>query len=110
MKGMTDDKTMQVEHKLTLAEVVPLLIQDGLLATDQAPQVDGERLRTLSAHPLVWLAQRDLRQPNGSPLDLQALTQWLAVHAGLPYFAIDPLKLDVDSVTSIDPLARRAIP
>jgi general secretion pathway protein E len=87
------------EHRLTLAEVVPLLVRDGLLAPDQAPAVDGARLQSLSVHPLVWLAQRQLLQPNGAALDLVVLTQWLAGHAGLPYYAIDPLKLDVDQVT-----------
>jgi len=87
------------EHRLTLAEVVPLLVRDGLLAVDEAPAVDGSRLQSLSMHPLAWLAQRELRQPNGAPLDLASMTQWLAVHAGLPYVSIDPLKLDVDQVT-----------
>ncbi|MCB1772185.1 MAG: Flp pilus assembly complex ATPase component TadA, partial [Gammaproteobacteria bacterium] len=87
------------EHRLTLAEVVPLLVRDGLLAADQAPAVDGSRLQSLATHPLVWLAQRQLPQPNGAPLDLATMTQWLAGHVGLPYFAIDPLKLDVDRVT-----------
>ena len=87
------------EHRLTLAEVVPLLIRDGLLAADQAPAVDGSRLQSLSVHPLIWLAQRELLQPNGVPLDLASMTQWLAGHVGLPYFPIDPLKLDVDRVT-----------
>jgi general secretion pathway protein E len=32
------------------------------------------------------------------PLDIEALTQWLAQRAGLEYLRIDPLKVDVAKV------------
>jgi general secretion pathway protein E len=87
------------EHRLTLAEVVPLLIEDGLLDPEQAPAVDGVFMQSLSVHPLTWLAQRELPRPGGAPLDLVTLTRWLADRSGLPYLTVDPLRLDVDEVT-----------
>src|SRR3546814_18768106 len=37
----------------------------------------------------------------GRPLSLEALTEWLAGHAGLPYLKIDPMKINVASVTQV---------
>jgi general secretion pathway protein E len=50
-------------------------------------------------HPLVRLAAVAMtRESDGKPLDLEALTQWLAGRAGLTYLRIDPLKVDVGKV------------
>ncbi|WP_040260233.1 GspE/PulE family protein [Pseudomonas massiliensis] len=55
-----------------------------------------------SLHPLERLAAlrlEDLRAP-GCHLSLDALCAWLAAEVGLPYFRLDPLKLDRQLVTS----------
>ena len=52
-------------------------------------------------HPLVRLAHAGLTRSNGKPLDIDALTEWLAVFAKLPYLRIDPLKVDVGRVADI---------
>ena len=41
------------------------------------------------------------RVSNGKPLDIDALTEWLASYAKLPYLRIDPLKVDVGRVADI---------
>jgi general secretion pathway protein E len=58
-------------------------------------------------HPLVIAAAQDWSDPRaeGRKLSLEALTEWLAHRAHLPYLRIDPLKLDVAHITGIVPYA-----
>jgi general secretion pathway protein E len=79
------------------------LLQDKLLSAD-----DEQRTRKRfgagdsAQHALVRLAGAGLvDRRSGKPLDVEALTQWLAARAKLPYLRIDPLKVDVGRVTEI---------
>ncbi|MBU0499244.1 MAG: GspE/PulE family protein [Gammaproteobacteria bacterium] len=67
----------------------------------------GAQAARSGIHPLVWLAERRLKNPANpaEELTLERLSRWLAVHVGLPYFHIDPLKIDVESVTSVISIA-----
>ena len=50
-------------------------------------------------HPLVRLASVGvLRASNGQPMEIEALTQYLAQRSGLEYLRIDPLRVDVGRV------------
>ena len=62
------------------------------------PKKDGA-----SPHPLVVAAAQDWpdRRIEGRKLSLEVLTQWLAHRARLPYVRIDPLKLEVASMTEV---------
>ena len=54
-------------------------------------------------HPLEFLAAQsmdDLSRP-GRKLDLDSLTRWLAEYSGQPFYRIDPLKVDVASITPL---------
>ncbi|KTS78494.1 type II secretion system protein E [Pseudomonas oryzihabitans] len=54
-------------------------------------------------HPLEFLAAQnvdDLARP-GRKLDLDSLTRWLAEYSGQPFYRIDPLKVDVASITPL---------
>jgi general secretion pathway protein E len=69
---------------------------------------DAERTRKRfgagdsAQHPLVRLAAAGLvRRGNGKPLDIEALTEWLAGRCGLAYVRIDPLKVDVGRVADV---------
>ncbi|MCP5300971.1 MAG: type II/IV secretion system protein [Chromatiaceae bacterium] len=90
------------DRRLTLAEVIPGLVADGLLDQAQAPEIleTWSRQSAQTAdHPFLWLAARALTQPDGRLLDMGTLGRWLAGHCGLPYVTIDPLRIDVDVVT-----------
>jgi general secretion pathway protein E len=54
-------------------------------------------------HPLVVVSAQDWpdRRIEGRKLSLEVLTQWLAHRARLPYVRIDPLKLDVATMTEV---------
>ena len=93
------------EHKLALPEVLDWLVEDGILAGDKAQLLRelADRGAYKSQHPLSILGKRgwtDARPPH-APLTVESLSVWLAARAGLAYFKIDPLKLDVQRITSV---------
>ena len=92
------------EHKLTLSEVLGTLVEDGMVGQADADALIAERrLSRNDAHPLVAVASQNWKSllPPHKLLHLEALTEWLAGHAGLEYFHIDPLKIDFSAVTDI---------
>ncbi|MGH8722634.1 MAG: hypothetical protein ACREU4_11655, partial [Burkholderiales bacterium] len=69
------------EHRLTLAEIVDWLVEDGVVARASAEALKKERRYWRGAqHPFTLLAEagwKDLRAPH-KPLTLDALAEWLA--------------------------------
>ncbi len=92
--------------RLELDETLMALVQDGLLAAEDARRIRADSRSTkdkLALHPLVLVANLkpiDQRNP-GKPLGLELLTQWLAEKSDLPYLRIDPMKIDVKAVTQV---------
>jgi general secretion pathway protein E len=92
--------------RLELDDLLAALVVDGYLHAEDAKQVRmGARAgrSTVELHPLVLIANAKLinqRDP-GRPLRLEALTEWLAGHAGLSYLKIDPMKINAASVTQV---------
>jgi general secretion pathway protein E len=94
----------QMNRKLDVAEILNWLEQDGMVDTENA-----RMLHTLAASdafkgqdPLEVIADRnwtDLKK--STPLTLDALAEWLAGRVNLPYFKIDPLKINVTSITGV---------
>jgi general secretion pathway protein E len=94
---------------LTWAWLLEELVKSELI-TDRAasqavvppPSKDGAQ-----QHPLVVAAAQDWpdRRTDGRKLTLEILTQWLAHRVRLPYVRIDPLALDVASITDVVPYA-----
>lgn len=92
------------EHRLTVPEVLGMLVEDGLVEQAEADALIAEvRLRRLSAHPLAIIAEQKWKslQPPFRPLTLEELGEWFAARVGLEYFHIDPLKVDFTSVTDV---------
>jgi general secretion pathway protein E len=98
-------KAEKAEHKLGLTEVLKALVADGLVtrAAAQAFLIPARTAGRSDVHPLVRLAEQKWKsaRPPHKPLGLEALTQWLAEWSGLPYYHIDPLKIDVAAVTGV---------
>ena len=95
-----------LHRKLDLDETLAALVADSVLTEADAKRVRVD-IRTARGrnelHPLVLVANlklADQRKPD-RPLSLEMLTQWLAEKAGLPYLKIDPMKIDVASVTQV---------
>jgi general secretion pathway protein E len=93
-------------NRLQLDDVLAALVVDGYVLADDAKQVRmGTRAgrSTVELNPLVLIANAKLPSQHepGRPLSLEALTEWLAHHAGLPYLKIDPMKINVAAVTQV---------
>jgi general secretion pathway protein E len=92
------------EHRLTLAEVLGWLVDDGRVTSAQADLLIKEsRLKRLVAHPLVIVADQKWKseQEPHRPLTLEELGEWMAGRVGLTYHHIDPLKVDFTAVTEV---------
>lgn len=85
------------EHKLKLAEVLDMLVADGMVNKEDADALFNERhVRRHDDHPLAVIAGKAWRSllPPQRILTLDTLTEWLAKKVGLEYLHIDPLKID----------------
>jgi len=92
------------EHRLTVPEVLGMLVSDGMVEQAEADALIAEvRLKRLTAHPLCIVADQKWksRQAPFRPLTLEDLGEWFANRVGLEYFHIDPLKVDFTSVTDV---------
>ena len=92
------------EHRLSVAEVLGLLVGDGLVDKAEADAVIAEsRLRRQAVHPLIVIAENKVKalQPPHRALTLDDLGEWLASRVDLEYFHIDPLKIDFTAVTDV---------
>ena len=93
------------ERRLALAEVVNALIADGLVPREEAERLAADRRshKAGALHPLVVIADQKWRAAEAPHrlLTLEALTEWYAGKAGLPYFHVDPLKINFSAVTEI---------
>ena len=93
------------EHRLDLEEVLQALVSDGVIDDQQLQRarVGLTSKRREDEHPLEIVADQGLRSATQPPypLTLEQLTRWLAEATGHEYFRIDPLKVDVESVTGL---------
>lgn len=90
---------------LDLNDLLRDLVAQEFIDQNSAEQALTQRRRAanLQLHPLEFIAAQqldDLKRP-GRKLDLETLTAWLAAQSGQPYLRIDPLKIQVASVTPL---------
>ncbi len=81
-------------------KLVEWLGEDGVISEAEGARTIARCSQVQSAQPpLIRLASVSMtRISDGKPLDIETMTQWLAVRAGLHYLRIDPLKVDVGKV------------
>lgn len=105
MLDQTMKKAGGPSRRLTLAEVVDGLRSDAMISTEDADQINATlKLREKSGlHPLIVISNQhfDNLKTGKGKLTLEVLTVWFADHIGLPYMRIDPLKIDVPTVTQV---------
>ena len=93
------------QHRLRLEQVLAALEAEQLIDPIQSKRILSESSgsQKIEIHPLVSVANRELTVPNRpqQPLDLELLTRWLARHAGLSYFRVDPMHADVEAITRL---------
>ncbi len=82
-------------EKLRVATMLEPLVGDGLMRSEDALLISSQASVSTAQHALVSLAQRKLTSPaTGRALDLDTLTEWAAKRCQLPFFRIDPLKVN----------------
>ena len=90
--------------RLTLGDVLRMLVNDGQVDKVQAEKLYKDRkLDTSKLHPLVVIAEQkwaSLKPPH-KQFSAEGLSRWLATHAGLDFYHIDPLKLDFGSAAKL---------
>jgi general secretion pathway protein E len=89
--------------RVSLSVLVPRLVEDGLLAREDADRIFAIPDRERHGHPIALVAEMNFRSPDVERrlLDIESLTQWLAEEAGLPYQHVDPLKVDFTRVVDV---------
>lgn len=92
------------EHKITIGEILRLLVHDGMVPKEEAELLyHDQRQVNSSMHPLVILGNqkwKSMRSPHRA-LTVEMLTEWLAAKVGLEYFHIDPLQLNFGAIASV---------
>src|SRR6185437_11659608 len=97
--------TSRVDRKLQLREVLDWLVEDGLAAPEAAAKLlqDARFARGGSRHPVIVISEarwRSLKAPQPA-LTPEVLTEWLAGRVKMPFYHIDPLKIDLKAVTQV---------
>lgn len=96
-----DTKT---DSSLKLDNVLKDLVADGMVAAEEATKLlEVRRSIRTDTHPLIVIADqkwKNLKSPH-KLLHIEMLTEWLADKVGIPYFHIDPLKIDFSAVTTV---------
>ena len=89
--------------QLTLESLLLQLLQEGLIDINQQSEIRLKSSRFVGAHPITKIGELALTAHNNPSLKLSSeyLTEWYAEKVGIPYFRIDPLKIDVDKVSSV---------
>jgi general secretion pathway protein E len=92
-----------VHGPLHWRQLVDWLSEDGVISAEEARRTTARCAQAESAqHPLVRLAAVAMaRASDGKPLDIEALTQYVAQRAQLEYLRIDPLRVDVGKVSDV---------
>ena len=90
-------------QRLAWRDLLRWLSEDGLVDAATVAETEARFAAGDSAlHPLVRLGRAGLhRADNRRSLDTEALTEWLATRAKLPYLRIDPLKVEVGRVADV---------
>jgi general secretion pathway protein E len=93
------------ETKLDLGYILDLLEKDGLINKKHRTQLSNisTEQAKIQIHPLITIAEQGWQSTTkpAYPLSLETLTKWLAEKVNQPYLRIDPLKIDVQKITSV---------
>ncbi|GJM05268.1 MAG: secretion pathway ATPase [marine bacterium B5-7] len=99
------NKAAASETKLALGYILDLLEKDDLINKQQRIQLSNisAEQANLKIHPLITIAEQGWQTSSkpSYPLSPETLTKWLAGKVNQPYLRIDPLKIDIQKITSV---------
>ena len=90
--------------KLTHKAILKALFKDQLISSDEAKRIDANlnQPQTKVLHPLVGIARNlPTHAQTKNKMSLDDLSEWFAESLDLSYFHIDPLKINIASVTQV---------
>jgi general secretion pathway protein E len=97
--------TSRVDRKLQMREVLDWMVADGLIDAEVANKLLHESRfgRGGTRHPILVISEANLRslKAPGPQLSADLLTEWLAGRVRMPFYHIDPLKIDLKAVTQV---------
>ncbi|MFO1325101.1 MAG: GspE/PulE family protein [Burkholderiales bacterium] len=90
----------QPDRRLRLEDILKLMVADGLVGATEADALSRTRTKQYE-HPLELIAAQRWKsaKPPHKLMILESLVEWLAGKLKVPYFHIDPLKIDLGGVT-----------
>ena len=93
--------TTPQDRRLHLDDILKLMLADGLVPAPDAEVLARSRTHRFE-HPLQAIADRKWKSAKAPHrlMTLEWLVEWLAGKLGIPYFHIDPLKIDLGAVTA----------
>jgi general secretion pathway protein E len=88
------------DRRLRLDDILKLMVMDGLVGQPEAEHLGRSRTKQYD-HPLELVAAQKWKsaKPPHKLMTLEWLVEWLAGRLKVPYFHIDPLKIDLQAVT-----------
>ena len=92
------------DRRLVLKEVLEWLVQDGRVAKEDAERLLANyRTQRQGRHPVTVITEARLRSavPPHGPLNAEMLVAWLGARLHIPFYHIDPLKIDLRAVTDV---------
>lgn len=91
------------DNKLNIRQVLDWLKQDGLVSDADYEKCLYYGTNSKHKHPLNVLVDCEITDPTqfNKRFTMEELTRWLAKKVNLPYYYIDPLKIDVAAVTLV---------
>src|SRR6185369_11346457 len=96
-------KTSTTDRKLHLREVLDWMVEDQMLAAPEASRILEEARSALrqTRHPALTIGEARLKmaKPPHTQITPVVVMEWLAGRLKMPFFHIDPLKIDLNAVT-----------
>src|SRR3982750_1543248 len=108
--------TRSTDRKLHLREVLEWMVEDGVLESTVASKLlqDARSALRQTRHPAITIGEANVRgaKPPHHPFTAQTATEYIAGRVKMPFYHIDPLKIDLNAVTRVmssDYAAKRGI-
>jgi general secretion pathway protein E len=93
------------DRKLHLREVLEGMVEDGVIDAGSANKLlqDARAALKQTRHPILTIGEARLRMAKAphTPLTPPVITEWLAGKLKMPFYYIDPLKIDLNAVTQV---------
>ncbi len=103
MKASLKPSKIKID-RLAHKSILKAMFKDGMISVNEAKRIDANLSaseNTLS-HPLVSIARSlPSHAVTGDRITIEELCEWFADTLNLEYFHIDPLKIDIGSVTQV---------